>query len=290
MDVQVTGPRPLMMLSSCNPGGWWEPLYQDTSRRTGLLPQGPPVLSSPSTSSSLTCHETPPHASSDPSLAIEMAPPAGRTAVMIRRREGSYLKPAAREETQYGICQWEDCGKNIACDRSSVNQHMRRHIQDLCARGLLFNSSDGRPFKGQPKSKPLSKCQTYCRWRGEIPCPYSDRYEGKRDEAMLREKRRKMQKMSGRGVKRSDWGRNVHVRHPDPPLSEAEVDIKSGRLRARPNGSLISVQSLIKHICGTHLLSLMMTCEDCDERFSRTDAYGRHRREVHEGEPRGRIR
>ena len=263
----MAGPWPLTMLPSCDPSG-----------------------------SSLTCHETPPHASSvhsDPSLVFGMAPPAGGTAVMIRRREGSYMKPAACEETQLGVCLWEDCGEDIACDRSSVNQHMRWHIRDLCARGLLFSSSDGRPFKGQPKLKSLDKCQTYCRWRGDIPCRHSDKYEGKRDEAKLRERRRKVQKMSGRGAKRSDWGRNVHVRQPDTTSGESsgwEVDIKSGRSGARSNGSLIGVQSLVKHICGTHLFSLMMTCEDCDERFSRTDAYGRHRREVHEGESRGRIR
>ena len=277
--------RPLTTLSSCDPVAWREPLW-DTSQRAGLPPE-PPVLSSPS-ASSLTSHETPPQTSSASSLAFEMTPPVGRTAVMIRRREGSHLKSEDGEKIQMGRCLWDGCGALIACDRSSVNHHMHRHIQDLRVRGLLFR--DGRPFKEQPKAKSLNKCQTYCRWRDDIPCPYSDVYEGKTHEAMLRKKKRTMQKLSGRGVKRSDWGRNVHVRNTDTPSSESgeEIDIKSVRSRGQRNGSLISVQSLIKHICGTHLLSLMMTCEDCDERFSRTDAYGRHRREVHDGEPRGR--
>lgn len=99
--------------------------------------------------------------------------------------------------------------------------------------------------------------------------------------------------MSGRGVRRSEWGRNAHVRPGCVPSGEPGEEGGdgggAGRLAGaqRREGALISVQSLVKHICGTHLFSLMMTCEDCDEKFSRTDAYGRHRREVHDGEPRG---
>lgn len=275
------------------PSDWWEAL-QDPQRGADM----PPALSSPSISS-LSDHESPPPPpygpypmSLDTTAIAEPAPPAGRTAVMIRRRQGSHLKPTIGGETQLGYCRWEHCGELIACDRSSVNEHMRRHIQDLYERSLLFTNSDGHPFKGPAKSRSMSKCQTHCRWRDDIPCPYSDVYEGKTHGVMLKKKRRKMQKKFGRGVKRSDWGRNSHVRHSDVPSeeSDSEIEVKAGRSRGgvQYNRSLISVQSLIKHICGTHLLSLMMTCEDCDERFSRTDAYGRHRKEVHEGEPRGK--
>jgi len=285
MDIEIPTALPFTVAPPYDPAEWWEPL-QDPM----------PPLSSPSMSS-LSDYETPPPPHTSPvaldSAAIaEPAPPAGRTAIMIRKRQGSYLKPTIGGETQSGYCQWDHCGELIACDRSSVNEHMRRHIRDLHVQGLLITSSDGRPFKGPVKSRLISKCQTHCRWRDDIPCPYSDVYESKTHEAMLRKKRRKMQKKFGRGVKRSDWGRNIHVRHSDTPSEESdnsETEAKAGRSRgAQPNGSLISVQSLIKHICGTHLLSLMMTCEDCDERFSRTDAYGRHRKEVHDGEPRGK--
>ncbi|KAF8344395.1 hypothetical protein F5887DRAFT_272312 [Amanita rubescens] len=291
MDIEIPTAVPFTVAPPCDPADWWEPL-QNPLRNADHMPP----LSSPSMSS-LSDFETPPpppHTSPvvlDSTAIAEPSPSAGRTAVMIRKRQGSYLKPRIGEETQSEYCQWEHCGELIACDRSSVNDHMRQHIRDLYVQGLLFTSIDGRPFKGPAKSRLISKCQTHCRWRDDIPCPYSDVYESKTHEAMLRKKRRKMQKRFGRGVKRSDWGRNIHVRHSDTPSeeSDSEIEAKAGRSRGvQPNGSLISVQSLIKHICGTHLLSLMMTCEDCDERFSRTDAYGRHRKEVHDGEPRGK--
>ncbi|KAK2467533.1 hypothetical protein APHAL10511_000388 [Amanita phalloides] len=250
-----------------------------------------PFLSFPSTSSSFACKSpgTSSAGSSTPP-SVDATPPIGRTAVMVRKKVGSYMKPAEREEdVQYALCCWENCGASIACDRSSVNQHMRRHIRDLHARGLLY--VNGRPFRDAPKAKPLAKCQTYCRWRDEVPCPYSDLYQSQSHGALLKKRRKKMQKLFGRNVKKSEWSRNVHFRRPDT-TSEDDADDessgvdKAGQLRGQCNGSLISIQSLIKHICATHLLSLMMTCEECNERFSRTDAYGRHQKEVHEGETR----
>ena len=53
-----------------------------------------------------------------------------------------------------------------------------------------------------------------------------------------------------------------------------EIDIKSERSKARPNGKYCNqCAKLDQDVCGTRLLSLM-TCEDCSG-FSHTDAYGR---------------
>ena len=198
------------------------------------------------------------------------------------------MKPTAEEDARVAPCRWEDCGEMIACDRGSVNKHMRKHLKDLQTRELLHSSGAATQVKGMAA---INKCQTHCRWRDEIPCPYSDLYQSQRHKTMLKTRKHYMQKLLGRRSKKSEWARNAHFPKSDVTGEELDSEevAKAGQSRGQCNGSLISVQSLIKHICATHLHCLMMTCEDCSESFSRTDAYVRHRKEVHGGESRTKM-
>ncbi|KAK2467531.1 hypothetical protein APHAL10511_000386 [Amanita phalloides] len=191
--------------------------------------------------------------------------------------------PTPIEGTQLAYCRWDNCGVVIACDRSSVSKHMRRHIKDLYDHGLLFG--DGYPLGDAPQAKLLGKCRTHCRWRDEIPCPNSDLYQSRCHDSLLKKRRKKL---FGRDMGRSKWSKNVHTQGSDT-MSEGTDDnedsgvSKAGQPMEPYNGSLINVQSLTKHICATHLFSLMVTCKGCDRRFSRMDAYGRHLKDVHGG-------
>lgn len=139
------------------------------------------------------------------------------------------MKPSQSEEAQLAPCRWEDCGEEIACDRRSVSQHMQRHIQDLCARGLVLKDG-GDEFKGPAHWKALSKCQTYCRWRDEVPCSYSDLYQSRTHGALLRARQKKVQKLFGRGSRKKDWGRNARSglssEEPDSENDGVEVELE----------------------------------------------------------------
>ncbi|KAF8633793.1 hypothetical protein AX15_001263 [Amanita polypyramis BW_CC] len=244
----------------------------------------PPSPSACSTSSRESSQSS--SVGSDLSLP-KIRPDIGRGATKIKKKEGKSLKPAIEEDAQFVPCRWDDCGQMIPCDRGSVVRHMRMHIEDLQPRGLLRGLDPMIKTKGRGS---INKCKIHCRWRDDVPCQYSDLYQSHEHKPMLKKKKQKVQKLLGRGTKKSEWARNLHF-----PRS-MEVDEESDeegvgrprRSKGRYDRTMITVQSLTKHICATHLLCLTMTCEECDEKFSRADAYLRHRKEVHKGELRAK--
>lgn len=195
------------------------------------------------------------------SLPLSTAIPP-RTRTSTRRKKGSVAK---NQVVQHALCLWDNCNQLITTDRRSVGKHIRGHLRAL---GLSLTTSDFATTEAD---------RVHCLWRDDVHCPYSDQYQS---EALACFNARKTWQSD-----RSATGDSTNFYQKLHSNRGHDVDVE---FSSDGDGALLSVHSLINHICTKHLLSLAMTCSDCGEQFTRTDAHLRHQREVHKGRHRRR--